>query len=253
MKVFTVNGITKSGKTTTIELIIKELKKRGYSVGSVKEIHFEQFKIDAEGTNTFRHKLAGSELVTARGMFETDILFQQMLPIYKILSFYNHDYVVLEGVNDINAPKIITAHDTNGIELKLDEKAFLVSGVISEKLTEYKGLPAISALTHVEDIVDMIEAKVPDLLPDFDEDCCSACGLSCRTMLTKIMAGEKNRADCVLNKTNISLEIDGEKIMMVPFVQNILRNAVLGVVKELDGYHEGAQIKISIGDSYDKR
>ena len=67
------------------------------------------------------------------------------------------------------------------------------------------------------------------------------------------MAGEKNRTDCVLNKTNISLEIDGKKIMMVPFVQNILRNAVLGVVKELDGYHEGAQIKISIGDSYDKR
>ncbi|MFA7550797.1 MAG: molybdopterin-guanine dinucleotide biosynthesis protein MobB, partial [Sedimentibacter sp.] len=60
MKVFSVIGITKSGKTTTIENIIKELLKRNYTVGSVKEIHFEQFKMDPEGTNTFRHKTAGS-------------------------------------------------------------------------------------------------------------------------------------------------------------------------------------------------
>ncbi|MEG0019166.1 MAG: molybdopterin-guanine dinucleotide biosynthesis protein MobB, partial [Oscillospiraceae bacterium] len=69
MRIFTVRGITKSGKTTTIEKVISELKKRGYSVGSVKEIHYKQFKIDPEGTNTDRHKKAGSELVTARGDF----------------------------------------------------------------------------------------------------------------------------------------------------------------------------------------
>ncbi|HCS10941.1 MAG TPA: molybdopterin-guanine dinucleotide biosynthesis protein, partial [Clostridiales bacterium] len=54
MKVFSVIGITKSGKTTTIENIIKELRKRNYTVGSVKEIHFEEFKMDVEGTNTHR-------------------------------------------------------------------------------------------------------------------------------------------------------------------------------------------------------
>ena len=46
MKLFSVIGITKSGKTTTIENIIRELRKRRYTVGSVKEIHFEAFAID---------------------------------------------------------------------------------------------------------------------------------------------------------------------------------------------------------------
>ena len=59
MKVFSVFGITKSGKTTTIENIIAELRKRRYSVGSVKEIHFEIFAIDTEGTNADRHKKDG--------------------------------------------------------------------------------------------------------------------------------------------------------------------------------------------------
>lgn len=121
MKVVSVIGITDSGKTTTIENIIKELRLRNYTVGTVKEIHFHNFKMDVEGTNTDRHKKAGSQLVTARGENETDILFQEKLSIAKILSFYNHDYVILEGVREISIPKILTAHNINGIEDRLDE------------------------------------------------------------------------------------------------------------------------------------
>lgn len=80
MKVFSVYGITKSGKTTTIENIIRELKRRGYTVGSVKEIHYEKFAIDTEGTNTDRHRRAGAEPVTARGHFETRPVRQKLSP-----------------------------------------------------------------------------------------------------------------------------------------------------------------------------
>ena len=51
MKVIAINGITKTGKTTACEVIIDGLRKRGYSVGSVKEIHFEKFKIDPDNSN----------------------------------------------------------------------------------------------------------------------------------------------------------------------------------------------------------
>ena len=37
-------------------------------MGSVKDIHFEAFAIDTPGTNTYRHRQAGAELVTARGL-----------------------------------------------------------------------------------------------------------------------------------------------------------------------------------------
>ncbi len=33
---------------------------------------------------------------------------------------------------------------------------------------------------------------------------------------------------------------------MVPFVQNILYNTVLGIVKELEGYRKGKEISIKI-------
>lgn len=247
MKVFSVVGYTKSGKTTTIENIILELKKRNYSVGTVKDIHFEQFQIDTEGTNTHRHKIAGAELVTARGLYETDVLFQEKLDIYKIASFYDVDYLILEGVRDANVPKIVTADCIKDLEERMDYSTFLISGKIADEIDEHKGYQAISALQNIEKIVDKIEGKTFELLPDYDEKCCKACGYNCRELCSLILKGEKKRSDCIISQSNIQLQINGQEIKMVPFVQNILKNTVIGVISELDGYMTNGAITIDIG------
>ena len=169
MKVFSVCGITQSGKTTTIERIIRELTARGYRVGSVKEIHFEAFAIDAEpASNTHRHRQAGAELVTARGFHETDVLFPEKLDMRKILSFYEgFDYVALEGVSDIPVPTIVTAHAVEDMERKWSDRVFCVSGRIADEIAEYRGVPAISAVPDAARLVDLIEREVRDLPPDF--------------------------------------------------------------------------------------
>lgn len=246
MKVFSVVGVHHSGKTTIIENVIRELRNRGYSVGSVKEIHYEKFAMDTEGTNTYRHRMAGSQLVTARGMYETDILFQGKLSIDDILKFYNHDYVVLEGVMDANVPRIISAHTEEEVLERLDDLTFAISGRISNSLRKFKELPVINPMEDIKLLVDLIEHKVYERLPDFDRDCCGYCGLSCRELGAKILKGQAERKDCVLDRANIKFQIGDKDIKMVPFVQNILTNTVLGVVKELKGYEEGKEIRILI-------
>ena len=50
------------GKTTLLEKLIPELKRRGYRIGILKhDIH--GFDIDHEGKDSFRHKAAGAEIV----------------------------------------------------------------------------------------------------------------------------------------------------------------------------------------------
>jgi len=249
VKVFSVCGITKSGKTTTIEQIIRELSARGHKVGSVKEIHFEAFAIDPDQTtNTARHRKAGAELVTARGLNETDVLFPRKLDTRKILSFYHDfDYVVLEGVSDASVPMIVTAHAQEDLEQKWNDYVFCVSGRIAAGLTDqgYRGVPAISALPNAAALVDLIELTVYDLLPDFDPECCSACGYSCREFGVRILKGEARRKECAAGR-GVELYIDGKRIDMVPFVQNVLRGTVLGVVGELDGYRDNMKVKIKL-------
>ncbi|MCL2695947.1 MAG: molybdopterin-guanine dinucleotide biosynthesis protein MobB [Clostridiales bacterium] len=246
MKVFSVCGISKSGKTTTIERIICELLARGYRVGSVKEIHFEAFAIDPDpASNTNRHSRAGAGLVCARGLTETSLLFPEQLPMGKILSFYEgaYDWVVLEGVSDIPIPTIVTAHGEEDLREKLSDMTFCVSGRIADEIQEYHGLPAFSAVENIAALVDLIERRVYDRLPDFEPECCGACGLACAELGRAILAGQRKRSDCVADR-GVALTVNGKRVDMVPFVQKILKNAVLGVAQELNGYESGCEIEV---------
>ncbi|NLO22189.1 MAG: molybdopterin-guanine dinucleotide biosynthesis protein B [Syntrophomonadaceae bacterium] len=160
MKVFSIIGISKSGKTTTAEAIISELCRRGYTVGSVKDIHFTGFALDQEGTNTHRHKQAGAQPVTARGLYETDVMFPQRLSLSAILAFYHQDFVVLEGALDFRGPGIIAACTEGEIEDRKRDNIFAIAGQISNRLTEYLGLPVIDARSQAGKLVDLIE-KLP--------------------------------------------------------------------------------------------
>lgn len=162
MKVISVYGYSKSGKTTTVERIIKELIKRNYTVGSVKEIHYEEFAIDMKGSNTDRHRKAGAGLVTARGLYETDILFKERLSMPEILKFYDQDFVILEGVTDFEVPKILCASSVEDAMERIHPSVFVLSGVISNKISRFKSLSVINAVTDIERLTDLVESTAMD-------------------------------------------------------------------------------------------
>jgi molybdopterin-guanine dinucleotide biosynthesis protein B len=162
LKIISVYGYSKSGKTTTVECLIRELVNRGYTVGTVKEIHYEEFTIDTEGSNTDRHRKAGAELVTARGLFETDILYREKLPIQEILKFYKQDYVILEGVTDFDVPKILCATNPEDVLKRMSPSVFVLSGVIANEIAGYEKLPVINAMNNIEKLTDLVERTAKD-------------------------------------------------------------------------------------------
>ena len=251
MKVMSVCGISGSGKTTTIESVIKALTARGYKVGTVKDIHFEAFKMDPDPTtNTNRHKAAGATLVTARGYYETALLYPNRLHVDTILDFYEkdaYDWVILEGVDCIPVPTIVTAHQSEDLEEKWSLMSIAVSGRYACEISEYKDKPAIDAVTQPDKLTDLIELKVYDRLPSFPPECCKACGMDCGELAAAIVAGKKRRVDCVADQ-GIELYCNGRRIKMVPFVQSLLKNALLGVVSELEGYEKGCAIDVRLSN-----
>lgn len=63
MQVLTVVGMKKSGKTTTIEKLIREFTERGYRVAAVKHISEANFTIDRPGKDTWRFAQAGAKTI----------------------------------------------------------------------------------------------------------------------------------------------------------------------------------------------
>lgn len=160
MKVFSVIGYSKSGKTTTIERIIPELRNRGYTVASVKEIHSHDFSLDTAGTNTHRHRVAGSQVVVARGLNETGIIFNEKLGIRDILSFFSHDFAVLEGVTDFDCPRVFCARSRDELQRRNDPLVVAISGVIANTMSgEYAGVPIFNSLEEAGCLVDLLEKK----------------------------------------------------------------------------------------------
>ncbi|HOB63797.1 MAG TPA: molybdopterin-guanine dinucleotide biosynthesis protein B [Clostridia bacterium] len=247
MRAFSIVGLTGSGKTSVIEKVIAALKERGFSVGSVKEIHYEAFKIDTEGKNTWRHRQAGATTVTARAHYETDIMYTGHLDIYEVLSHYKEEFVALEGVRDANVPQISCCKEDE--EPEITPLTIAISGRFANNHTGfYKGLPIINGITETERLVELILEKSPALMPDVGPECCSVCGTDCKSFLAKCLKGEESPENCALKGKKVSLIIGGKEIAMVPFVQNILKNAVLGVVKELKGYKKGGDIRVEFID-----
>ena len=224
MRIVMIKGYSKTGKTSTVTALVSELKRRGYTVGTVKDIHFEGYEADTPNTDTYKHRQAGARRVTARGTKDSAIYIDRQMKIEEIIKYYKEDFVILEGDSGLKCPNIVSGRTTDDLDNRMDENTIGFTGIIagninkdgnSSVLKEYKGMPVINGITEVEKMADLVEKKA------------------------------KHQASAT-GDIDVELTIGGEEIFMVPFVKNTIKNVVVGAVMALDGYEEGKEIVIKI-------
>ena len=234
MKVFSVSGLHHSGKTTVCEEVMKSLKQKGYSVSSIKDIHMENFEMDREGSNSWRHLAANRESVIARGLNKTFMIWNRQLNLKDMLDHMHTDWVIVEGMRSSPLPKIICAQNMEQLEEVFDDRVFAISGPVSEQIKEYKGIPAINARTNIEELVALIIEKVFHVLPFHKDGYCGHCGLNCFELTAQILQGKKTREDCAVRRPdNFSLHFNGEEIMANSFVTDILNDVLVAICSNL--------------------
>ena len=166
MKIITIVGIRKSGKTSTVTALIEAIRSRGKKVGTCKTVFCPTFSMDKSTSNTARHRRAGSELVCARARFETTFLYPEALPLSKILEAYKDcDYVLLEGDYFAPVPRIVCAHHEEDALMRMNSRTLAFSGRISEKAEIELPLPRFNALDNADALLDYIDQKIPDIMP----------------------------------------------------------------------------------------
>ena len=166
MKIITIVGIRKSGKTSTVTALVEAIRRRGKRVGTCKTVFCPTFSMDKSTSNTAKHRRAGSELVCARARFETTFLYPEALPLSKILEQYKGcDYVLLEGDYYAPVPRIVCAHLAEDALLRMNSRTLAFSGRISQKDEIELPLPRFNALDNADALLDYIDAKIPDIYP----------------------------------------------------------------------------------------
>ena len=106
--IVSVVGKSNSGKTTLLEGLIRELKRRGYRIGTIKH-DAHSFEIDHPGKDTWRHAQAGSDhVVISSPQRVASIRRIEHEPGLKELAagMTDVDIVLTEGYKRGHAPKI---------------------------------------------------------------------------------------------------------------------------------------------------
>ena len=166
MKIITIVGIRKSGKTSTVTALVEAIRRRGKRVGTCKTVFCPTFSMDKSTSNTAKHRRAGSELVCARAKFETTFLYPEALPLSKVLEQYKGcDYVLLEGDYHAPVPRIVCAHVAEDALLRMNSRTLAFSGRISQKDEIELPLPRFNALDNADALLDYIDEKIPDIYP----------------------------------------------------------------------------------------
>ena len=164
-----VVGGKKSGKTTTIEILTKELTKRGYKIAVAKHVPEPNFTIDTEGKDTWRYAQSGAKMIVAASASEITTIEKTRadLSLNKILQrCEDMDIVFLEGfrklvAEDKSINKIVVAKSAQDIEEAIEafEHILAFTGPYSPRKANPK-IPYMDILKHGKEIADLVEKVV---------------------------------------------------------------------------------------------
>jgi len=157
--IVSIVGKSDSGKTTLIERLIPEIKRRGYRVASVKH-DTHGFEIDREGKDSFRHKKAGAaislisspEKVALVADVDRDLTLAELRERF----ISNVDLLISEGYYRDSQPKIEVFRKEAHGEPLCTENDHLIAFASDEPLD--RGVPCFG-LDEIERIADFIEEK----------------------------------------------------------------------------------------------
>ena len=263
--VLAVIGHKNSGKTTIAERIVSTLIEKGYNVATAKHISTKGFSMDRKGKDTWRYSTAGAnpviavsdKEVTVKLKTEADVLSLDWM--LKTSAENGANVLIMEGfsflvLKDKRVGKIICVRSTAEYDEYKKEVEGEVLAYCSFKLL---GKPILKIEKDIEIIADKAvrfvsrRQKILSILSELAGLNCRKCGRSsCFELAEAIYAGEASVEECVPLKLKSKLKtrimIGGDEVPIQPFVSEVVRRSVLGMISSLKGVNINGEEKIRI-------
>ena len=160
MRVFSIAGYSGTGKTTLVEVLIRELTRRGYSIATIKSTN--ENVTDVKGTDTERHRLAGAKTTMLVGPDSVMIRSERPSSLKECLSSFRSDLLIIEGMKEKAIPKI-WCMGKDALPKALPDGVLAVF-TFDETSANEEGY-GISRYTieHIAELADLIETASVDL------------------------------------------------------------------------------------------
>ncbi len=247
MKAVAVIGYKNSGKTRVAVSLIKGLVERGFRVAAVKHVH-EELKLPPTDSTKFYE--ARAERVIAVSPRAHESVARGELKLWEVLAeLRSYDYVIIEGFKkDFPGAKVVAARNLEEAMELYDPLVIAYSGLMAESAelrTSSLKAPIIDCVKNRDELVEIVAKRSFEPPPGLN---CGFCRYgSCRELALAIAGGKGSIEECVVLSSSVKLKVDGADVPLNPFVQNVLANVVLGVIRSLKGVNpEPARVEIKI-------
>lgn len=237
-RAFAVVGFKKSGKTRVVEGLVRELARRGYRVGTIKHIRERDFTIDRPGKDTWKHAKAGAKLVVSVGPQELATIEKRSAKLEEITrGLRGLDFVGVEGWREFKGiARIAVCRNVSEVKKLVDEFTIACVGAGKKGLSKFE-------LNDSRKLANLVERKAFPLLPGLN---CQYCGhKSCREFGLAVLAGKTKWNGCTALGERVTLTVDGKRVPINPFVQNLIANTLAGMVSSLKKT-KGKEIELKV-------
>ncbi len=126
-------------------------------MGVIKDIHSEKYQPDKEESDTWRYAQAGAQLVVGRGIHDTVFHWRSSQNFLEIVGKISADILLVEGFKDEQMPRIVCAADNAQLVKLVDTHTYCISGVISENMQEFRGIPVYNFQRDLPKIIELAE------------------------------------------------------------------------------------------------
>jgi molybdopterin-guanine dinucleotide biosynthesis protein B len=209
--VISIVGRSNTGKTTLLEKVVKELKRRGYRVAVVKH-DSHGFDIDHPGKDSWRMAQAGSDVVV---LSSADKVAMIKKPV-KEMTLEQLKEIVMDGVDIII---------TEGYK-----------GADKPKIEVFRSEVSDRILSREEELVALVTDRHFDIdVPQFTAD--DANGVV-DLIVAKLLSQPAEEEIC--------LSVNGRDIGFKPFVKDAFIKTISGMGSTLHGTENAREIKLTI-------
>ena len=205
-------GASNSGKTTHLEKLIPELRRRGYRVGTVKH-DAHGFELDREGKDTWRHRKAGAQTIGIASPAAVATIRETAaeMPLGMVAGryFWEEDILLAEGFKRSHYPKIevfrsaVEPHPICGPHDNL--VALVTDDPVASDVPVFR-------FDDVSGLADLIESRYL-----------------------------KDR-----KKPRLTVFIDGKQLPMKDFVEDFVMGGIIGMISNLRGWENPRKLDIQI-------
>jgi len=239
-----VVGFKAAGKTQVVEALVRELTLRGLRVGTLKHASRTHL-LDTPGKDTHRHQEAGSVASAILTSEATALFLNDQISVADAVEKLGYlDIVVFEGFKSLDTvARIVVPRDDEDVEALLNGLEIAISTPSEEGPSIEETTAPVIPLSHINELADRVESKAFPLLSGLN---CGGCGYeSCRELAQAILAGEAEADKCVNYwSESIRIKVNDRTVALKPFVNEIIRNVVLGMIRTLRGGEDPHKIEL---------